>query len=69
VPVIAICGIVAEGGPFDPILVADEYWRVATDPHGVLDREVIYQPIGTDPLYNDPDHLHEETTVLPDHAS
>lgn len=68
VSVIAICGIVAEGGPFDPSLVADEYWRVATNPRGVLDREVIYQPDGSDPLYNDPDHLYEETTVLPDHA-
>lgn len=69
VSVIAICGIVAQGGPFDPTLVAEEYWRVATEPSGILDREVIFQPTGTDPLYNDPDRLHEETTVMPDHAS
>lgn len=68
VSVIAICGIVAEDGPFDPTLVANEYWRVATEPRGFPDRELIYQPAGTDPLYNDPDHLHEETTELPSHA-
>ncbi|WP_136806468.1 SDR family NAD(P)-dependent oxidoreductase [Desulfosediminicola flagellatus] len=68
VSVIAICGIVTEGGPFDPALVANEYWRVATEPRGVKDREIIYQPIGTDPLYNDPEHLHKETTILPGHV-
>lgn len=69
VSVLAICGIVEAGGPFDPDLIAQEYWRVATAPRGLQDREVIFQPEGTDPLYNDPDRRHANTTRLPSHVS
>ncbi len=68
VAVLAICGIVEAGGPFDPDRIAEEYWRIATEPGGLEDREVIFQPSGTDPLYNDPDRVHASTTKLPCHA-
>lgn len=65
VAVLAICGIVEKDGPFDPELIAEEYWRVATNPKGVADREVIFQPAGTDPFYNDPDRVHAAVSLLP----
>ncbi len=68
VAVFAICGIVEAGGPFDPELIAEEYFRVATSPKGVGDREVIIQPDGTDPYYNDPDRRHVDTTLRPPHS-
>lgn len=68
VSVLAICGIVEPDGPFAPLRIAEEYWRVATDPKGVADREVIFQPAGTDPFYNDPDRRYLDTSVLPNHA-
>ena len=68
VAVLAICGIVEPGGPFDPDLIAEEYYRVATSPNGLEDREVIFQPAGTDPFYNDPDRRHAATTVPPRHV-
>jgi short-subunit dehydrogenase len=68
VSVLAICGIVEPNGPFDPSRIAEEYWRVATDPKGVADREVIFQPAGTDPFYNDPDKRYVDVSVLPTHA-
>jgi short-subunit dehydrogenase len=69
VAVLAICGIVAQDGPFDPAVIAEEYWRVATAPKGLADREVIFQPKGTDPYYNDPQKLHAATTLPPAHVS
>jgi len=69
VSVLAICGIIKAGGAFDPDLIAQEYWRVATAPRGLEDREVIFQPQGTDPLYNDPERRHADTTILPAHAA
>jgi len=63
VSVIAVCGIVAPGGPFDPDRIAEEYWRLATEPKGLEDRELIFQPEGTDPYYNDPEGRHRATTV------
>ncbi|WP_227288077.1 SDR family NAD(P)-dependent oxidoreductase [Boseongicola sp. H5] len=65
VAVIAVCGIVEPGGPFDPGVVAEEYWRLTTAPEGLNDREIIFQPQGTDPFYNDPERRHEQTTVPP----
>lgn len=67
--VIAICGIVAPRGQFDPDVIAGEYLRIATGTNGVREREVIFQPAGTDPLYNDPDRVHVATTVVPHHAT
>lgn len=69
VSVLAICGIVEAGGAFDPDLIAQEYWRVATAPRGLVDREVIFQPEGSDPLYNDPKRVHVDTTKLPVHST
>lgn len=54
VSVLTICGIVEPGGYFDPDRIAEEYWRVATCPAGLDDREVIYQPEDSDVFYNDP---------------
>lgn len=65
VSVLAICGIVESGGPFDPEEIAKEYWRVATDPRGLADREVVFQPDGTDPFYNDPDRVHAAASLPP----
>lgn len=67
VSVLAICGIVEPGGPFDPKRIAEEYWRVATEPGGVQDREVIFQPEGTDPFYNDSERTHSGVSLLPMH--
>jgi len=68
VSVIAVCGIVEPGGLFDPDAVIDDYFRLATAPGGVEDREVIIQPPGTDPHYNDPERKHAATSVTPHHA-
>ena len=69
VSVIAICGIVARGGPFDPDVIAEEYWRLATKPKGVRDREFIFQPPGADPYYNDPVGRHRNTTPATAHRT
>lgn len=69
VAVLAICGIVTPGGPFDPDLIAEEYFRVGTAHRGVEDREVIFQPPGTDMFYNDPERRHGETTLPPPQAT
>ncbi len=68
VSVIAVCGIVEPDGPFDPDTVIGEYFRLAIDPKGVEDREVIIQPPGTDPHYNDPERKHAATSLTPIHA-
>lgn len=68
VAVIAVCGIVERGGPFDPDKIGEEYWRLATRPDGLSDRELVFQPPGTDPYYNDPERAHAATTVTPAHA-
>jgi NAD(P)-dependent dehydrogenase (short-subunit alcohol dehydrogenase family) len=67
VAVVAVCGIVEPHGPFDPHAIAEEYWRLATKPNGVHDREAIIQPPGTDPHYNDPERRHRTTTLPPIH--
>lgn len=68
VSVIAVCGIVEPGGPFDPDAVIGEYFRLATRSGGVEDREVIIQPPGTDPHYNDSERKHAATSMTPTHA-
>ncbi|GAB5466994.1 MAG: SDR family NAD(P)-dependent oxidoreductase [Rhodospirillales bacterium] len=65
VAVIAVCGIIAPGGPFDPDAIAETYWRLATAPDGIEDRDVVIQPAGTDPFYNDPQRRHRATTLPP----
>ena len=42
VSVLAICVIVVPDRPFDPSRIAEERWRVATNPKDVTDREVIF---------------------------
>lgn len=69
VSIIAVCGIVAVGGAFDPDLIAEEYWRIATRPDGINDRELVFQPDGSDPFYNDPQRRHRETTLVPAHVN
>lgn len=68
VAILAICGIVAKDSPFAPSVIAKEYWRVATDPNGIKDREVVIEPKGTDPFYNDPTGLHVATPLAPAHV-
>ncbi len=65
--VIAICGIVETGGPFDPDHIAKLYWSAATESQEGLSREIIFQPDGTDPYYNDPQGRHRATTLAPAH--
>ncbi len=69
VAVIAICGIVAEGTPFDPRVIAEQYWRLASAPAGERERELIFQPDGSDPYYNDPERRYTATSVAPAHAT
>lgn len=62
VAVIAVCGIVASDGPFDPKLIAEAYW----DQHGLpaaRRRELVYLPDGADPYYNDSRQRFRETSL------
>ena len=68
VAVVAICGIVEPGGPFDPDRIAEHYWRLHAAPRGVEDRELIYQPPGSDPYYNDPERRYADVTRPPLHV-
>lgn len=68
VSVLAICGIVKPGGPFDPDRIAEEYWKVATGPISLKNREVIYQPEGSDLFYNDPQKIYGDLTIAPKHS-
>lgn len=54
VAVVAVCGIVEPGGPFDPDLVAEQYWQLHRQPLTRAQREVVLLPEGADPFYNDP---------------
>ena len=51
--VIAVCGIVEIGGPFDPDRIAEEYWQLHAESKPNWRRELIYLPQGADPYYND----------------
>lgn len=68
VSIIAVCGIVAPNTEFDPESIANEYWKLANASINVENREVIFQPSGTDPYYNDPNRVHRTTTLTPEHA-
>ena len=63
--VLAICDIVKEVGPFDPDEIAKDYWRVATDPNRQANREVVFQPDGTDPFCNAPERVQAAVSRLP----
>ncbi|MEO1291615.1 MAG: SDR family oxidoreductase [Pseudomonadota bacterium] len=54
VSVIAICGIIEPGGPFDPDRVAALYAELAAGSPADTPREVVFQPPGTNPDYNAP---------------
>ena len=51
--VVAVCGIVSRGGPFDPNRIAEIYWQVHAG-HEPPSREVVYLPDEADAFYNDP---------------
>ena len=68
VAVVAVCGIIEPGGPFDPDAIAEPYWRLHTASRGVEDRELVFQPPGTDPYYNDPDRRYAHVTLPPTHV-
>jgi len=42
VATITVAGAVAPGSAFDPDEIANEYWRVHTQPAGEWEREVVY---------------------------
>lgn len=58
VAVIAICGIVETGGPFDPQRIAEVYWKLHCEPKGSFTREVVLLPDDSDPYYNDPEGIY-----------
>ncbi len=58
VALVAVCGLVAPGGPLDPDLVAEEYWRLHAEPATAGRRELVLLPDGADPFYNDPGGVH-----------
>lgn len=62
VAVIAVCGIVEPGGPFDPDRIAEEYWRLHAEAKPDWRRELVYLPAGADPYYNDPTGAYRATS-------
>lgn len=62
VAVVAICGTIEPGGPFDPDRIAELYWALSQEPHGSWRREVVFLPAGSDPSYNDPGGAHRSTS-------
>lgn len=62
VAVVAVCGIVEPDGPFDPDLVAEQYWQLHEQPLDQAERELVYLPEGADPYYNDPQSRHRDTS-------
>jgi NADP-dependent 3-hydroxy acid dehydrogenase YdfG len=42
VATVTVCGAVEPGGPFDPDAIADEYWRLHTQPREAWERELVY---------------------------
>lgn len=50
---IAICGFIEPVGPFDPSIIADNYWKIHQEKPGSFTREVMYLPEGADPFYGD----------------
>jgi NADP-dependent 3-hydroxy acid dehydrogenase YdfG len=62
VAIIAVCGIICAGGPFDPQLIADKYWEIHQQELTSATRELVYLPAGEDPYYNDPDRTYQSTS-------
>ncbi len=63
VAVIAICGIVEVGGPFDPDRIAEEYWQLHAESKPNWRRELVYLPQGADPYYNDTAEIYRSTSL------
>ena len=63
VAVIAVCGIVEAGGPFDPDRIAEEYWQLHAESKPNWRRELIYLPQGADPYYNDAAGVYRSTSL------
>ena len=63
VAVIAICGIVEVGGPFDPDQIAEEYWQLHAESKPNWRRELVYLPQGADPYYNDTARIYRSTSL------
>ena len=53
VAVIAVCGVIERGGPFDPDRIAESYWNIHAA--AAEARELVYLPDGANPYYNDPE--------------
>ncbi len=62
VAVLAICGIIEAGGPFDPAAVAEVYHSTYRQSQPDWSREVVYLPEGADPYYNDPEQRYRESS-------
>lgn len=63
VAVIAVCGIVESGGPFDPRRIAEEYWQLHAESKPNWRREQVYLPKGADPYYNDSQGVYRSTSL------
>lgn len=63
VAVIAVCGIVEQGGLFDPELIAEEYWRLHNEEKSNWRRELVYLPEGADSFYNDTTEIYRSTSL------
>ncbi|MCG8563911.1 MAG: SDR family NAD(P)-dependent oxidoreductase [Desulfobacterales bacterium] len=63
VAVVAVCGIVKAGGPFDPERIAGEYWQLHAEARPRWRRELVYLPHGADPYYNDPSRIYESSSL------
>lgn len=50
--VVAICGIVEPGGPFDPDRIAEKYWAMHRTEISDWQYEVLYRPKEANPAYN-----------------
>lgn len=63
VATVAVCGIIEPAGPFDPALIAEQYWKIHREPLTSASRELVYLPEGADPYYNDPGGTHRATSL------
>ena len=63
VAVVAVCGVIEADGPFDPDLIAQEYWLLHEEAKPNWRRELVYLPVGADPFYNDPSGAYRSTSL------
>ena len=59
IAVVAVCGIVASGGLFDP----EKYWQLHAESKPDWQRELIYLPEDASSYYNDPSGVYRPTSL------